>query len=527
MKKNIESKYNKVKEVIKKRLINTKNNRIYIQDSELLKTVFKPGEKYNFEFDKKNSSTLKIFIDGNSKRIVSKRKRKDYINPVIDIRTKDILAQFNNYDKIEIEIYQDEILVRGLLQEKENNLEVNILKNKIIDIDSKLKAKKELVLSKKYINELYFKKVSNGFDTNYEQISFESLLQESKFSTINILNRHSVKNVEKYNQDINTALRLVSLFSGAGVLDKGFVDKGFKPQLAIELEPDMVKTYNNNLGNHAIQADLSKYDISKIPDAEILVGGSPCQDFSNSNRRTGKILDSPKNLLIRKYIEVAKHMKSLKVFVLENVTQLITKGKKFVDEIKEQLSDFEITINKVNSLDFGSAQNRERVIIIGSKIGKIELKKPSIQICKNVKQAFEGLTNEISNQLDYSKPKEETVFKMSFVKPGGNFKDIPEEYRGRGCHSNLFRRLEWDKPSITITNPRKSNILHPEENRILSVRECARLFDLPDSFKFLGSLSNKQQMIANSLPLKVATAIAKTIKCAFEKFNSSNKLIFS
>lgn len=477
---------------LKKRFMKTKNHRIYIQDTELMQTNFKPGKVYTYKFDKNDNSTLKIYIDDNGKKIVSKRSKKNSINPVIDIRDRKILEQFQQYSDIEIEIYKNEILVHGI--------------NKLISIKSKLQKKITAMFDKSNINELYLSKAVNGSD--FEQLSFDTLLN-SQVSEIRIINKDRYNN---YNENIHTALRFVSLFSGAGVLDKGFIDQGFKPQIALELEEDMVETYRYNLGDHVKQADISQYDINSIPDGEILIGGSPCQDFSNANRRTGKIIDSPKNLLIRKYIEVARHMKSLKVFVLENVPQLITKGAKFIDEIRQDLSDFNITINKVNSVDFGSAQSRERAIIIGSKIGKIELKKSIIHMYKTVRQAFEGLTDNISNQLDFSKPKADTLKKMMFVKPGGNFKDIPKEYRGKGCHSNLFKRLEWDKPSITIANPRKSNILHPEENRILSVRECARLFDLPDSFKFLGKLSNKQQMIANSVPLKLATAIARTIK---------------
>lgn len=504
-----------LKDAIKKRFINTKN-RIYIQDSELLKTVFEPGKRYNCKFNKTDGSVLKIFIDDNGGKIVSKRKRKNSLNPVIDIRTKEILEQFNKFDKMEIEIYENEILVRGLLEQKNDVSKFNVLNsNKIVNFDTNLKLQKEITISKKKINELHLQNVSGG---NFEQLSFETFLNTSSISEINISTRYNFKNKEKYNKDINIGLRLVSLFSGAGVLDKGFIDQGFKPECALELEKDMVDTYRHNLGNHVRQADLSTYDISKIPDGEILIGGSPCQDFSNANRRTGKILDSHKNLLIRKYIEVAKSMKSLKVFILENVPQLLTKGKKFVDEIKEELSEFEITINKVNSVDYGSAQSRERAIIIGSKIGKIELKKPLVRIYNTVRQAFRGLTDKVMNQLDYSKAKPETIRKMSFVKPGGNYKDIPIDYRGSGCHSNLYKRLEWDKPSITIANPRKSNILHPEENRILSVRECARLFDLPDTFEFIcEKLSSKQQMIANSVPLKLATAIAKEVKKMFNK----------
>ncbi|WP_307993047.1 DNA cytosine methyltransferase [uncultured Clostridium sp.] len=478
--------------MIKKRFMKTKNHRIYIQDTELMKTNFKPGKIYTYKFDKKDSSTLKIYIDDNGKKKVSKRTKKDSVNPVIDIRDKDILSQFQKYSDIEIEIYKNEILVHGI--------------NKIISIKSKVNKEITARFNKSDINKLYLKNVVNG---DFQQLSFDSLLN-SQVSEIRIRNKD---NFHSYNENVHTGLRFVSLFSGAGILDKGFVDEGFEPQLSIELEQDMVNTYNYNLGNHAVQGDMNEYDINTIPDAEILIGGSPCQDFSNENRISGKnVLDSPKNKLVRKFIEVAKHMKSLKVFVLENVSQILTKGKRFINELKERLSDFDITVKKVNSVDFGSAQIRERAIIIGSKIGKIEIQKPKLKLFKTVRQAFEGLTKYIKNQLDYSKPRKETILKMSYVKQGGNYRDIPEELRGKGNHSNLFSRLEWDKPSITIVNPRKANILHPEENRILTVRECARLFDLPDSFEFLGSLANKQQMVANSVPLKLATAIARTIK---------------
>ena len=87
-------------------------------------------------------------------------------------------------------------------------------------------------------------------------------------------------------------------------------------------------------------------------------------------------------------------------------------------------------------------------------------------------------------------------------------------------HSNSYRRLAWDEPSITIANPRKSNLMPPEGNRMLSVRECARLFDLPDTFIFTGTLANKQQMIANAVPLSLSTAIAKIIKEAFEFYDA-------
>lgn len=90
-------------------------------------------------------------------------------------------------------------------------------------------------------------------------------------------------------------------------------------------------------------------------------------------------------------------------------------------------------------------------------------------------------------------------------------------------HSSIYRRLEEDKPSITITNVRKSNILHPTENRVLSIRECARLFGLRDSFEFVGNLSSKQQQIANGVPVQLAKAVGNVIKKAISMFNVRNK----
>lgn len=271
---------------------------------------------------------------------------------------------------------------------------------------------------------------------------------------------------------------------------------------------------------------MSELKCEDLPDSEILIAGTPCQDFSNENRTSGKILESPKNLLVRKFIEIANGMKNLKVFVLENVPQILTKGKMFLEELKSSLSDFEITINKVCSSDFGSVQKRERAIIIGSKIGKIELIPPKIRLCKTVRDSFRGLNDSIPNQLDYSKPRPETLEKIRNIPEGGNFKDLPISLSGnytKNTHSCTLKRLAYDEQCITIANVRKSNILSPDisQNRQLTVRECCRLFDLPDTFILKGTLAAKQQMIANAVPLTLATAIAKVVKEKMQKYQLS------
>ncbi|WP_255255215.1 DNA cytosine methyltransferase [Bacillus pseudomycoides] len=114
---------------------------------------------------------------------------------------------------------------------------------------------------------------------------------------------------------------------------------------------------------------------------------------------------------------------------------------------------------------------------------------------------------------------------MNYVPEGGNIFDIPEEIRPKGKHSNMYKRLSWDEPAITIPNPRKVVITHPSKNRILTIRECARLLGLPDSFTFKGKLANMQQQVANAVPIQLGKSIAKNIKEAITAFKHKVALV--
>lgn len=145
--------------------------------------------------------------------------------------------------------------------------------------------------------------------------------------------------------------------------------------------------------------------------------------------------------------------------------------------------------------------------MIDSKIGRIDLPQPTVapEQYRTVRQAFAGLHDGVPNQTDVSRSKPETVARMRLIPPGGNWRNLTPELQPPGdAHSDILRRLEWDRPSITIVNPRKSMLIHPEEDRILSVRECARLFDVPDDFVFHGSLASRQQQIANAVPVALS-----------------------
>jgi site-specific DNA-cytosine methylase len=245
-----------------------------------------------------------------------------------------------------------------------------------------------------------------------------------------------------------------------------------------------------------------------------------CQGFSNSNRKTN-FLDNPNNQLVRSFIEAIHANDNCQVFVLENVPQILTAGEgQFRNEIYEALSDFKITSGLLNAADYSTPQSRKRAIFIGSKIGKIELPQPIFDTPRTVREALEGLHDGIPNQLDVTTPKPETLERMKYIPQGGNWRYFPEHLRSnKERQHNNFYRLEWDRPAITIPNPRKNNILHPEKNAVLTVREAARLADVPDDFVFHGKLGNRQQQIANCVPVRLARALANVIKNAVIQFN--------
>ena len=519
--------------LIKKRQAKNSERGFYFQDIELLNTEFKPGKRFSYHIDCNYVVEVKnkklVIVPSENGNMVSKREIKNGYKSVIDIRKKSTLSAFRGVDKLQIEIHNDKITVSGYEETEENTLFKTMLQSlkkrtaslfkrsaSVIDINGILKVKKkvEVTFSKKELEEA----------VGFEQLSLFETYLENETSD-------APEHVKRRVRSAKIPLLVASVFAGAGIMDLGFKEAGFDIEFALEYDKDAVETYRHNLGNHIVHEDINQFNFKRLLQliATVYIGGSPCQDFSNANRKT-RFLDSEKNKLVKKYIEGVKALPNCQVFVLENVPQILTAGNgQFKDEIFNELSDFEITSGIINAADMGTAQKRKRAIFIGSKIGKIELPKPLLtpEEYVTVGEAFEGLHDGIPNFNDYSKPKELTKKRMEFVKPGENWEVLPDELRTEKMRegttqSSIYRRLEWDKPSITIPNPRKSNIMPPEGNRILSLRECARLFGVPDSFEFKGKLGAMQQQIANAVPVQLAKSVALAVKNAIIQYNLRN-----
>jgi len=165
--------------------------------------------------------------------------------------------------------------------------------------------------------------------------------------------------------------KVVSLFAGAGGMDLGFKNAGFDIVWANDFNLDACITYKNNIGSHIIQRDITKIKSEEIPsNIDVVIGGFPCQGFSVAN--TKRSLKDERNFLYKELLRVVNDKKP-KFFVGENVKGILSlaNGKVF-EMIKEDFRNigYKIEAKLLNAADYGVPQTRQRVIMIGNRIGK-------------------------------------------------------------------------------------------------------------------------------------------------------------
>ncbi len=339
----------------------------------------------------------------------------------------------------------------------------------------------------------------------------------------------------------------VDIFSGAGGLSIGALNAGIQIPIAIEKDPNAAKTFKRNhpeatvITNDIVEVDTKSLNIQN---PFIVFGGPPCQGFSLSNSKTR----NEKNKNNKLYHEFVRFIRELNPewFLFENVEGIVSFSKG--ETVKKIKADFEklgyTTSSKVlTASDYGVPQDRNRFILIGNKNG-IKFEFPEKLDGKvTVKEAIEDLpvleNGQSVDKLPYrnkpsayakkmrngsrkakqnyvSRNTELVLERYKHIKQGENWRAIPDHlmqnYANKNnCHSGIYKRLHAEKPSVVISNYRKNMLIHPEQNRGLSVREAARIQSFPDNFIFEGSLMHIQQQIGNAVPPLLAEAIFKQI----------------
>ena len=337
--------------------------------------------------------------------------------------------------------------------------------------------------------------------------------------------------------------KLIDLFSGAGGMTYGFQKAGFIPVLAVEKERDFAATYRENFGAHVVASDIS--DIVDqggitIP-ADIVVGGPPCQGFSNL---TGNRENDPRRAMWRFFMYVVEST-DCKVFIVENVQNLIRSPEGYGIIEKGRQLGYDVSWGIVNMSKFGVPQNRKRAIIIGSKIGPIQLPEPNGRIA-TVRDAFAGIplkpTHSVLEKSPATgpdlhiarNPTKISLRRYRLIPPGGNRFDLqklaPEItprcwIRKTKGGTDLFGRLEWDGPArctvrCEFYKPEKGRYLHPSEHRPITHWEAARLQTFPDDFKWRGTKIRIAIQIGNAVPPVFSEALARYVMEKMEEYKA-------
>jgi len=317
-------------------------------------------------------------------------------------------------------------------------------------------------------------------------------------------------------KEVINKLKVISLFSGSGGLDLGFLATGkFEVVFANDFSPFACETYAKNIGNHIVLEDISK--IKNLPQADIIIGGPPCQGFSLAN--PSRSFDDPRNQLFNEYARIIKEVKP-KLFLMENVSGMVTmeKGKVF-ELIKKELSSCGYTLydKLLNAKDYGVPQSRRRMIIIGVRNDidkKFEFPKPTHNETNYVSVGAtiidspipkDNPNHMIGNLTDLN------LKRIKHIPEGGSMKDCPEELQNNSDLNRAMRRLHSKNESYTIVHNNCDHYYHPTEHRRITIREMARIQGYEDDFIFSGSKSEQSRQVGNSVPVGLGKAVAKSI----------------
>lgn len=350
----------------------------------------------------------------------------------------------------------------------------------------------------------------------------------------------------------NRELIGIDIFAGAGGLSLGAELAGITMRYAVEFDQHATASYRRNFEHATVfHEDIRKLSTEpmKSEPVFIIMGGPPCQGFSLSNTKT-RDMSNPNNRMFEEFLRFVDDIKPT-WFLFENVyglTKFKNGEENIQDHIEARFRELGYTVNSdvLYASDYGVPQRRNRLFIVGNRDGiKFEFPK-KFDYTVTVDDAFEDLpilTNgEVQMVGEYRVPiekaseyaklmrshsnaptqnivsrnKEYVVERYKYIKEGENWSAIPDHlmqnYADKGrCHSGIYRRLIGNKPSVVISNYRKSMIIHPHQDRGLSVREAARLQSFPDHFVFEGPISYVQQQIGNAVPPLLAKAIIDKI----------------
>ena len=334
-------------------------------------------------------------------------------------------------------------------------------------------------------------------------------------------------NLSKNKKEITS----IELFAGAGGLALGLEKAGIKTKAFVEIDKTCCETLKLNRPNwNIINDDVSCVDFKKYKGKiDLVTGGFPCQAFSYAGKKLG--FNDIRGTMFYEFARCIKEVEPL-MFMGENVRGLKSHDNgRTLTTILDILAGLGYTVQYkvLNASNYGVAQKRERIVIIGTKNGydlKFNYPKPYKKVTL-LKDVLKGCP--LSEGQKYSENKRKV---LELVPPGGCWIDLPIEiqkkYMGKSFYSGggkrgMARRISWDEPCLTLTcspSQKQTERCHPDETRPFTVREYARIQSFPDSWEFAGKMGDKYKQIGNAVPVELARNIGNSIlECLLEYKN--------
>jgi DNA (cytosine-5)-methyltransferase 1 len=341
--------------------------------------------------------------------------------------------------------------------------------------------------------------------------------------------------------------KFIDLFSGAGGMSLGFSDRrfcgGFECVLAVDNDAAALATHEANFKGKTICGNIEDWlhTSPRIPKADVVIGGPPCQGFSLLNKNR---VGDDRRALWEPYLDVVERCEA-NIFVMENVTELLRSEELTRIKRRARRMGFETRADILNAANYGAPQTRKRTIIVGWRTDREPVFPPppthasadlqtGLQPWRTVRECIADLGPPAGTEIGTRPPLDlhfgrnptaKSLARYKAVPPGGNRFDLQRKARHLtpACWirkvsggTDLFGRLWWDRPSVTIRTeffkPEKGRYLHPAEHRPITHREAARLMGFPDDFTFLGTKIEIAKQIGNAVPPDLAAAIAAVVK---------------
>jgi DNA (cytosine-5)-methyltransferase 1 len=344
--------------------------------------------------------------------------------------------------------------------------------------------------------------------------------------------------------------KVISLYTGAGGLDLGFEAAGFNTAVAVEMDPEAVATLRHNRPWPVLDRDIHTIGSPELletvalgdAEADVLIGGPPCQPFSKSGywaKGDTLRLDDPRAGTMGAYLRVLRDTLP-RAFLLENVPGLAYRGKseglelvlRSIDQInRERGTDYEISVGRLNAADYGVPQLRERVFVVGSRDGRcFRFPQPTHQPLPEDGQevvpelptyatAWDALGDLEEDEAADLAVRGKWADLLPSIPEGENY--LWHTERGGGLRLFGWRRRFWTfllklakgRPSWTIqAQPGPAVGPFHWQSRRLSARELCRLQTVPDSYEILGGIAAVQRQLGNAVPSALAEALARAIR---------------